>query len=58
MIKAPTDFIWSSLPVPALLINPEDIITEANPPQRGFLILQENLYVENLFGIGCWSALL
>ena len=36
MKKAPIDFVWSSLPIAALLINPEDIITEANPAAEGF----------------------
>ena len=36
MTKAPIDFVWSSLPVPALLINPQDIITEANPAAESF----------------------
>ena len=36
MTKAPIDFVWSSLPVPALLIDPYDIITETNPAAEGF----------------------
>ncbi|GIR84535.1 MAG: hypothetical protein CM15mP85_11590 [Rhodobacterales bacterium] len=42
MTKVPIDFVWSSLPVPALLIDPKDIITEANPAAEGFLIIQES----------------
>ena len=36
MTKVPIDFVWSSLPVPALLIDPKDIITETNPAAEGF----------------------
>ena len=36
MTKAPIDFIWSSLPVPALLINPEDIISPFSPTIMSF----------------------
>ena len=36
MTKVPIDFVWSSLPVPALLIDPKDTITEINPAAEGF----------------------
>ena len=54
MTKAPIDFIWSSLPVPALLINPEDIITEANPAAEGFF----NASGKSLCGKFIWDRLL
>ena len=53
MTKAPIDFIWSSLPVPALLINPEDIITEANPAAEGFF----NTSGKSLCGKFIWDQL-
>ena len=31
MTQVPIDFVWSSLPVPALLIDPKDTIIETNP---------------------------
>jgi two-component system nitrogen regulation sensor histidine kinase GlnL len=53
MTKAPIDFVWSSLPVPALLINPEDIITEANPAAEGFF----NTSGKSLRGKSIWDQL-
>ena len=53
MTKAPIDFVWSSLPVPALLINPEDIITEANPAAEGFF----NASGKSLRGNCIWERL-
>jgi two-component system nitrogen regulation sensor histidine kinase GlnL len=53
MTKAPIDFIWSSLPVPALLINPEEIITEANPAAEGFF----NTSGKSLCGKFIWDRL-
>ena len=53
MTKAPIDFIWSSLPVPALLINPDDIITEANPAAEGFF----NTSGKSLCGKFIWDRL-
>ena len=35
-MKVPIDFVWSSLPVPALLIDPKDAIIEINPAAEGF----------------------
>ena len=54
MTKAPIDFIWSSLPIPALLINPEDVITEANPAAEGFF----NASGRSLCGKFIWDRLL
>jgi len=53
MTKAPIDFIWSSLPVPALLINPEDIIIEANTSAEGFF----NTSGKSLCGNSIWERL-
>ena len=53
MTKAPIDFVWSSLPVPALLINPEDNITEANPAAEGFF----NTSGKSLCGKSIWKRL-
>ena len=54
MTKAPIDFVWSSLPVPALLINPTDIITEANPAAEGFF----NNSGKSLCGKYIWDLLI
>ena len=53
MTKAPIDFVWSSLPIAALLINPEDIITEANPAAEGFF----NASGKSLCGKSIWKRL-
>ena len=53
MKKAPIDFVWSSLPIAALLINPEDIITEANPAAEGFF----NASGKSLCGKSIWERL-
>ena len=53
MTKAPIDFIWSALPVPALLTNSEDIITEANPAAEGFF----NTSGKSLCGKFIWDQL-
>ncbi len=53
MTKAPVDFVWSSLPIAALLINPEDIITEANPAAEGFF----NASGKSLCGKSIWERL-
>ena len=53
MTKAPIDFIWSSLPIPALLINPGDVITEANPAAEGFF----NTSGRSLCGKFIWDQL-
>jgi two-component system nitrogen regulation sensor histidine kinase GlnL len=54
MTKAPIELIWSSLPIPALLINPEDVITEANPAAEGFF----NTSGRSLCGKFIWDRLL
>ena len=53
MTKVPVDFVWSSLPVPALLINPEDVITQANPAAEGFF----NTSGKSLCGKSIWKQL-
>ena len=53
MTKVPIDFVWSSLPFPALLINPEDVITEANPAAEGFF----NTSGKSLCGKSIWKQL-
>jgi two-component system nitrogen regulation sensor histidine kinase GlnL len=53
MTNAPIDFIWSALPVPALLTNSEDIITEANPAAEGFF----NTSGKSLCGKFIWDQL-
>ena len=53
MTREPIDFVWSSLPIPALLINPEDIITEANPAAEGFF----NTSGKSLCGKSIWEQL-
>ena len=53
MTKVPIDFVWSSLPIPALLINPEDIVTEANPAAEGFF----NTSGKSLCGKSIWERL-
>ena len=53
MTRPPIDFVWSSLPVPALLINPEDIITEVNPAAEGFF----NTSGKSLCGKSIWQQL-
>ena len=53
MTREPIDFVWSSLPIPALLINPEDIITEANPAAEGFF----NTSGKSLCGKSIWKQL-
>ena len=54
MTKVPVDFVWSSLPVPALLIDPEDIITETNPAAEGFF----NNSGKSLCGKSIWDRLI
>ena len=54
MTKMPIDFVWSSLPVPALLIDPNDIITETNPAAEGFF----NNSGKSLCGKYIWDRLI
>ena len=54
MTKVPIDFVWSSLPVPALLIDPKDIITETNPAAEGFF----NNSGKSLCGKYIWDRLI
>ena len=51
MTTTPIDFVWSSLPVPALLIDPQDIITETNPAAEGFFNNSVKSLAVNIFGI-------
>ena len=53
MTKAPIDFVWSSLPVPALLIDPENMITETNPAAEDFF----NSSGKSLCGKHIWDRL-
>ena len=53
MTKAPIDFVWSSLPVPALLIDPENMITETNPAAEDFF----NSSRKSLCGKHIWDRL-
>ena len=53
MTKVPLDFVWSSLPVPALLIDPKDLITETNPAAEGFF----NNSGKSLCGTYIWDRL-
>ena len=48
MTKAPIDFVWSSLPVPALLIDPKDIITETNPAAESFFNILRKVAIPGL----------
>ena len=54
MTKVPLDFVWSSLPVPALLIDPKDTITETNPAAEGFF----NNSGKSLCGKYIWDRLI
>ena len=54
MTKVPIDFVWSSLPVPALLIDPNDVITETNPAAEGFF----NNSGKSLCGKYIWDRLI
>ena len=53
MTKVPLDFVWSSLPMPALLIDPKDLITETNPAAEGFF----NNSGKSLCGTYIWDRL-
>jgi len=46
--------LWSSLPVPALLLDPDDIITEVNPAAENFL----NLSAKALLGAPVWDKVM
>ena len=50
MTKAPIDFVWSSLPVPAILIDPENLITETNPAAEDFFNSSGKSLSGNIFG--------
>ena len=54
MTKVPVDFVWSSLPVPALLIDPNDIIIETNPAAENFF----NNSGKSLCGKYIWDRLM
>ena len=54
MTKVPIDFVWSSLPVPALLIDPKDTIIETNPAAEGFF----NNSGKSLCGKYIWDRLI
>ena len=54
MTKVPVDFVWSSLPVPALLIDPKDIINETNPAAENFF----NNSGKSLRGKYIWDRLI
>ena len=54
MTKVPIDFVWSSLPVPALLIDPNDTIIETNPAAEGFF----NNSGKSLCGKYIWDRLI
>ena len=53
MTKSPIEAVWSSLPIPGLLIDPNDIITEANPAAEGFF----NTSGKSLCGKSIWERL-
>ena len=46
--------IWASLPVPALLVDPDDRIAEINPAAEGFL----NTSTKSIKGQGVWDRVL
>ena len=56
--KAPIDFVWSSLPIASSIINPEDIITEANPAAEGFFNASGKSLCRQIYlgTVGGWSA--
>ena len=45
--------IWSSLPVPVLVIGEKDIISEINPAAEGFLNMSERALV----GTSLWRCI-
>lgn len=45
--------IWASLPVPAVLISPEDLILDANSAAEGFL----NASAKVLIGTPLWDQI-
>ncbi|RKF15187.1 PAS domain-containing sensor histidine kinase [Roseovarius spongiae] len=52
-MTAPGDAIWTSLPVPALILDPRDVIARLNPAAEGFL----NASARTLAGASLWEAL-
>jgi two-component system, NtrC family, nitrogen regulation sensor histidine kinase GlnL len=45
--------IWTSLPLPTLLIGPDDAITDANPAAEGFL----NASAKSVIGVPVWDLI-
>ena len=46
--------LWNSLPVPALLLNPDDTIAQSNPAAEAFL----NLSSRSLMGALLWDTVM
>ncbi|MGR3321046.1 MAG: two-component system sensor histidine kinase NtrB [Pseudooceanicola sp.] len=53
-MKLTDNLIWASLPVPALLLDPEDRIEEINPAAEGFL----NTSSKSIRGQGVWERVM